>query len=205
MKSFFCKKIYNDGGRNGYTKARLLLGLNTAVLRQEPVSYITQSWIAFHRLQTGYKTQTENCFFVRFFSSDIWYLICHPVRKWQIYWQFLYHCQHFSQFFVNEDRNADKHISQGNCCPSSFLNGNFPKSMFLSPITSLEVEYYISQMDNNKSIGPCSIPVPLLKILKTQIFPLLLSLNNDYFLCGIFPNKLRLSKLLQFSWKTRQR
>ena len=87
-----------------------------------------------------------------------------------------------NNFFVNEGRNADRHISQGNCCPASFLNGNLPESMFLSPITSLEVEYYISQMDNNKSIGSCSIPVPLLKILKTQISPLLSFLNNDSFL-----------------------
>ena len=111
----------------------------------------------------------------------------------------------FNNFFVNEGRNADKRISKGNCYPFSFLNGNFPESMFLSPITSLEVEYYISQMDNNKFIGPCSIPVPLLKILKTQISPLLSFLNNDSFLWGIFPNKLKLAKLLQFSRKTRQR
>ena len=62
--------------------------------------------------------------------------------------------------------------------------------MFLSPVTSVEVDSYISQMDNNKSIGPYSIPVPLLKILKTHISPLISSLINDSFLCGIFPIKL---------------
>ena len=67
--------------------------------------------------------------------------------------------------------------------------------MFLSPVTSFEVESYLSQMDNNKSIGPCSIPVPLLKILKTHISSLLSSLINDCFLCGIFPNKLKLAKV----------
>ena len=101
--------------------------------------------------------------------------------------------------FVNVGRNTDKDIPQGNCYPTSFLNGNFPELMFLSPVTSFEVESYLSQMDNNKSIGPCSIPVPLLKILKTHISPLLSSLINDSFLCGIFPNKLKL--LLQFSRK----
>ena len=48
-------------------------------------------------------------------------------------------------------------------------------------------------MDNNKCIGPCSTPVPLLKILKTHISLLLSSLINDSFLCGIFPNKLKLA------------
>ena len=68
--------------------------------------------------------------------------------------------------------------------------------MFLSPITSFEVESYISQMDNNKSIGPCSIPVPLLKILKTHISPFPSSLIDNSFLCGIFPNKLKLGKVI---------
>ena len=82
--------------------------------------------------------------------------------------------------------------------PSILENGKTvdnPDSMFLSPVTSVEVDSYISQMDNNKSIGPCSIPVPLLKILKTYISPLISSLINDSFLCGIFPSKLKLAKV----------
>ena len=122
------------------------------------------------RLQTGYKMQTKNCFFVWFFSSDISIWFATLLESGKSIDNSCVIANIFNHFLVNEGRNADKHISQGNCCPSSFLNGNFPESMFLSPITSLEDEYYISQMDNNKSIGPCSIPVPLLKILKTQIF-----------------------------------
>ena len=92
-------------------------------------------------------------------------------------------------------KNTDKDIPCGNCSPTSFLKGNFPDSMFLSPVTSVEVDSYSSQMDNNKSIGPYSIPVPLLKILKTHISPLISSLINDSFLCGIFPRKLKLAKV----------
>ena len=98
-------------------------------------------------------------------------------------------------FFVNVGKNTDKDIPCGNCCPTSFLKGNFPDSMFLSPATSVEVDSYMSQMDNNKSIGPYSIPVPLLKILKSHISPLISSLINDSFLCGIFPSKLKLAKV----------
>ena len=50
-------------------------------------------------------------------------------------------------------------------------------------------------MDNNKSTGPFRIPVPLLKILKIRIAPLLSSLINDSFLRGIFPNRLKLAKV----------
>ena len=66
----------------------------------------------------------------------------------------------FDNFFVNVGKNTDKDIPCGNCCPS----------MFLSPVTSVEVDSYISQMDNNKSIGPYSIPVPLLKIHISHLF-----------------------------------
>ena len=51
-------------------------------------------------------------------------------------------------------KNTDKDISLGNYCdPTSFRKGNFPESMFLSPVTSYEVESYVSQMDKKKSIG----------------------------------------------------
>ena len=73
-------------------------------------------------------------------------------------------------FFVDVGKNIDKDIPCGNFCLTSFLKGNFPDSMFLSPVTSVEVDSYSSQMDNNKSIGPYSIPVPLLKIHISHLF-----------------------------------
>ena len=102
----------------------------------------------------------------------------------------------FNNLFVNVGKNTDKDIPCGNCCPTSFLKGNFPDSMFLSPFTSVEVGSYISQMDNNKSIHRYSIPFPLLKILRL-ISPLtcISSLINDSFLCGIFLSKLKLAKV----------
>ena len=74
------------------------------------------------------------------------------------------------------------------------MKGNFPDSMFLSRVTSVGVDSYISQVDNNKSIGPYCIPAPLLKILKTPIPPFLSSIINDSLLCGIFPCKLKLTQ-----------
>jgi len=92
-------------------------------------------------------------------------------------------------------KNTGKDIPPGNCSPASFLKGSYSESMFLSPVTSNKVEDFISQMGNNKTTGPFSIPVPLLKVLKTHIAPLLLSLINDSCLCGTFPNKLKLAKV----------
>ena len=106
-------------------------------------------------------------------------------------------------FFVDVGKHTDKDIPCGNCCPTSFLKGNFPDSMLLSPVTSIEVDSHISQKDNNKSIGPYGIPVPLLKILKTHIFPLISSLINDSFLRVFSPVNLNWQKLPQFSRKAR--
>ena len=96
-------------------------------------------------------------------------------------------------------KNTDKDIPCGNCCPTSFRKGNFPESMFLSPVNSVEVDSYISQMDNNKSIGDPLVLIVFqshcLKIRKTHISPLISSLINDSFLCGIFPSKLKLAKV----------
>ena len=103
----------------------------------------------------------------------------------------------FNNFFVNVGKNTDKDISHGSYSPTSFLKGNLPDSMFLSPVTSYEVESYISQMaqlDSTKSVGPYSIPVPLLKILKAHIAPILSHLVNESLLCGIFPEKLNWPK-----------
>ena len=98
-------------------------------------------------------------------------------------------------FFVNVVKNTDKDISHGSYCPTSFLKGHFPDSMFLSPVTSYEVESYISQIDSTESVGPYSIPVPWLKILKAHIAPILSCLVNESLLCGIFPEKPKLAKV----------
>ena len=69
----------------------------------------------------------------------------------------------FNNFFVNVGINTNKDIPNGNCCRTFLLKGNFPDSV--------EVDSYISQWTITKSIGPYSIPVLFLIILKTQITP----------------------------------
>ena len=77
-----------------------------------------------------------------------------------------------------------------------FLKSNFTDSMFLSRTrdTSIEADSHISQMDNNISISPYNIPVPLLKICKTHISPLIPSLMI-LFSVVFFPVELKLAKV----------
>ena len=62
-------------------------------------------------------------------------------------------------------------------------------------VTSEEIEIIINSSDKNKSTGPYSIPVFLLKVLCTHISCPLATLVNQSFEHGIFPNKLKLGKV----------
>ena len=82
-----------------------------------------------------------------------------------------------------------------------YLKSPNPYSMFLSPTTKLEVEDVISNLDSTKSIGPNSIPIKLLKILKPYISEHLEKLVNQSFLEGHFPSKLKSAKVIALSKK----
>ena len=68
--------------------------------------------------------------------------------------------------------------------------------MFLSPVTHMEMEGIISNLDLSKSIGPFSIPITLLKVLKHHIFYPLAKLINQSLVKGIVPSKLKVAKVI---------
>ena len=51
-------------------------------------------------------------------------------------------------------------------------------------------------MQTGKSVGPFSIPLTLLKMLKSAIVPSLAVLINESFCTGIFPDKLKIAKVI---------
>ena len=69
-------------------------------------------------------------------------------------------------------------------------------SFFVSPTDEAEVTSIISQMQTGKSVGPLSIPLTLLKMLKSAIAPSLAVLINESFCTGIFPDKLKIAKVI---------
>ena len=68
--------------------------------------------------------------------------------------------------------------------------------MFLTPVTHMEIEDIISNLDPSKSIGPFSIPINLLKVLKLHISHPLAKLINQSFVQGIVPSKLKVAKVI---------
>ena len=101
----------------------------------------------------------------------------------------------FNQYFINVGSNLDKSIRRTKKSPLSYLKGRNPEPLFLAPVTSEEIETIIYSLDKNKSTGPYSIPVFLLKVLCTHISCPLEALINQSFEHGIFPNKSKLGKV----------
>jgi hypothetical protein len=78
---------------------------------------------------------------------------------------------------------------------TSFLKGDYGNSFYFSPVSEFEISSVISSLYCSKSAGPNSIPIYLLKILNNNISLCLSKIINDYFLHGIFPDKLKIAKV----------
>ena len=72
---------------------------------------------------------------------------------------------------------------------------NCNNSLFLSPTNLSEIENIINSLDANKSTGPNSIPVFILKILKPFFSFWLTQLTNLSFEVSTFPDLLKTAKI----------
>ena len=59
--------------------------------------------------------------------------------------------------------------------------------LFLSPVTTNEIELEIANLNASKAVGPSSIPIVILKILKCEVSGPLETIFNTSFLTGIVP------------------
>ena len=69
-------------------------------------------------------------------------------------------------------------------------------SFFISPVTHSVIEDIIISLKNGKSTGPFSIPVKLLKLVKSDISRHLACIFNESITLGIFPDKLKCAKVI---------
>ena len=108
----------------------------------------------------------------------------------------------FNEHFVNVADKIAKRILRPPGSPLRYLRDNSKNSLYLEPVTNFEVEDIISNLDSAKSAGPNSIPVNLLKILKRYISHPMAELVNQSFLTGIFPQKLKVAKVVSIYKKS---
>ena len=69
-------------------------------------------------------------------------------------------------------------------------------SFFISPVTHSEIEDIIISLKNGKSTGPFSIPVKLLKLVKSDISRPLACIFNESITLGTFPDKLKWARVI---------
>ena len=105
--------------------------------------------------------------------------------------------QVFDQYFTNIAAKIDEDIPCTKKSPFDYLGKMNELTFFLSSTDSPEVESIISDLKKGKSVGPFSIPCDLLKMLNELISPLLvISITCESFSTGIFPDKLKIAKVI---------
>ena len=102
----------------------------------------------------------------------------------------------FNHYFVNIASKIDDTISRTRKSHLGYLGRKSELSFFLSPTDTTEVECIIAKFKNGKALGPCSIPCNLLKLLSPNISYALVTLINESFTTGIFPDKYTVAKVI---------
>ena len=103
----------------------------------------------------------------------------------------------FNNYFVNIAGKIDSEIPRTRKSPLDYLDEKLEKSFFSISLTnSAEVEGIIAQLKNKKSVGPYSILCNLLKMLCHLVSPILATLVIESFSSGIFPDKLKIAKVI---------
>ena len=102
----------------------------------------------------------------------------------------------FNDFFVNIGSNLVKQIPQSTKTPNDFLMGDYCNLMFFAPTTTEEILDIIRNLKNSNSVGQDNIPVKLIKSCDSLLAPILVEINNQSLLEGIFPNALKIAKVV---------
>ena len=101
-----------------------------------------------------------------------------------------------NNFFVNVGPDTDSKIPNSkNISPEHFLKDRNPFDFVLNPVSESEVLEIINTLDN-KSMGPYSIPLKLLKLIPDLIIKPLCSIINHSFSNGKFPDLLKIVKVI---------
>lgn len=102
----------------------------------------------------------------------------------------------FNNYFASIGCNLAELIERVDKNPMDFLQTHLCNSFYTSPITTSEIENEISCLKNDKATGPYSIPVKILKLLKTCISKPLATLFNVSFSLGIVPSSLKIANVI---------
>ena len=101
-----------------------------------------------------------------------------------------------NRFFVNVSHDITKYIPRPNKSPADFMGDRIRNSFFTAPSVPFEISDIISALKSGKSLGPNSISMKVLKCLSPLISFPLSQIINESFQSGIFPDKMKLAKVI---------
>ena len=102
----------------------------------------------------------------------------------------------FNNFFVNVGPNMEETIPKvPNISPSTFLKNHNQIKFVIAHVSNEEILDIINSLEN-KSTGPFSIPLKLLSLIPDLIILPLAYIINMSFLTGVYPNLLKIVKVI---------
>ena len=101
-----------------------------------------------------------------------------------------------NNFFVNVGTNTEKSIPVNpKIKPENFLKDRNQLNFLIAHISHEEMLDIIHQLEN-KSTGPQSIPIKLLKLIPDLILIPLCKIINHFFQTGVYPDALKISEVI---------
>ena len=102
---------------------------------------------------------------------------------------------HFNSYFVNIGQELANSIPLSTTNYKTYLTPRNVHSLQYSPVSEEEIRMSLSQL-NNSSPGHDEIPMKLIKDIITIIMPVVCHLINCSIRSGIFPDKLKITKVI---------
>ena len=104
---------------------------------------------------------------------------------------------HFNKYFVNVGPTIDNKIPLSKHNFTEYLqNVTINHSFFLKPVIPEDIQDIISSLDLNKSLGPNSLPIYIMKISNDFFSHYLSKIINISFTTGVFPQLCKTAKVI---------
>jgi hypothetical protein len=102
----------------------------------------------------------------------------------------------FNEYFANIGTGFADEIPKVDKSPFDYLPSHLTESFYISPVSTFEIEEEITRLHCNKSSGPFSTSISILKKLKFVISKPLEILFNFSFNSGIVPENFKLARVV---------
>ena len=102
----------------------------------------------------------------------------------------------FNNHFTSIAEKIEDNLVKSKFNYSKYLSNPNEYSFFMKPTNAEEVLCEITKLKNNKSIGPCSIPLKFLKLFKTILSEPISLIANISFSTGTFPSTLKTANVI---------